>query len=85
MGPLVERTRCPIASEFFVTKDRVRRHPREFYLKLIHWAVNSEKLADLNSYQVGSVLENLWHHIFGEPAYMEDLTISECNLYDCTF
>ena len=84
-GPLIERIRCPLTLEFFVTKERVRRHPREFYLKLINWAVNSERLGGLDSYQVGCVLENMWHYIFGEPSFMEQATIDECELYDCTF
>ena len=82
-GPVVERIRCPVTLEFFVTKERVRRHPREFYLKLIYWAVNSEKLGGLNSQKVGSVLENLWHFIFGEPAFMEQLPEDRCQLGKC--
>lgn len=84
-GPVVERTRCSITAEFFVTKEKIQSLPRDFYLKLIHWTINSQELSGLNSYQVGAVLENLWHLIFGEPAVMEHLSIEECDLYDCSF
>lgn len=79
----MDRTRCPIAAEFFVTRERIRARPREFYLKAIQWVIVGAEKVGLTNYQVACVFENLWHVIFGETAFMEELTIEECQLYVC--
>ena len=83
LGEVMDRTRCPIAAEFFVTRERIRARPREFYLKAISWVITSKDRLGLTRYEAGCVFEHLWHVIFGEPAFMEELTIAECDLYDC--
>ena len=84
LGPIMEKTRCSVTAEFFVTRERIRRHPREFYLKALAYLQTAEKKWGFNDYSIGAVFENLWHYIFGEPAFMEEMPLEECELYDCT-
>lgn len=37
----------------------------------------------MNYWELGVVMELLWHYIFGEPAYMKAPTLDPCDLYHC--
>ena len=81
MGDAPEKSRSSLVGEFFVTKARIVAHPRSFYTKLLQ--VIHENPRKLATYSLGVLFERTWHVIFGEPAYMEGLTIAECELYEC--
>lgn len=48
-------------AQFAVSSDQVRRRPREDYVKIRQWVLDTE----LNDASSGRVLEFLWHVIFG--------------------
>jgi len=52
----------PCCSQFAVTKERIRRIPKERYKKAIDWLMNTE----LESKVSGRVWEHLWHWLFLE-------------------
>ena len=72
-----------MAAEFFVTRERIWAHPRQFYLQAIEWVITGAQKVGMDRYEVACTFEHLWHVIFGEPAFMEKLTIEECQLYVC--
>ncbi|KAA6421280.1 MAG: hypothetical protein FRX49_08766 [Trebouxia sp. A1-2] len=81
MGQVPEMWKSSMSGEFFVTKHRIRAHPRSFYTKLLSIIHDNPRKKDL--YRVGVLFERSWHVIFGEPAVMDSLTIPECELYEC--
>lgn len=83
LGPMPPKIRAATTAEFFVTRDRIRRRGRKFYLHAIHWIIEAEKSGHFNSWQLGVIFELLWHYIFGEPAYMQGPTLQPCELYHC--
>ena len=83
LGKIPEEVRCSVTAEFFVTRERIQAHPREFYLKNVEYIMTAGPKYGLNSYTLGCIYEIAWHFIFGEPAYMEGLTIQPCDLFEC--
>ena len=81
LGEMPEKSQASKGSEFFVTRERITARPRSFYLKLLQ-LIHDNPLK-LSVYDLGVLFENTWHIIFGEPAFLEGLTIAECDLYDC--
>ena len=82
-GPIPEKVRCSFTAEFFVPREAIRAHPREFYLKAIQWILDTEKMTDMGDYAVAVMFENIWHVIFGADAVMEKLPVESCELYEC--
>ncbi|KAI1379087.1 hypothetical protein F4677DRAFT_410501 [Hypoxylon crocopeplum] len=72
--------------QFAVTRDSIRRHPKQDYERWRQWLINTS-LDDRTS---GTVLEYLWHIIFGKDAVdCPSAAQCYCNLYglcdlDCT-
>ena len=83
LGEKPDRIRCSVFAEMFVTAETIRRHPRDFYLKILRWMHTSLFSGALNTWEIGGVFELSWHIIFGQPAYMEKLLIPECELFRC--
>ncbi len=70
-----------MSAEFFVTRAGSQAHPRSFYAKLLQYIYKNP--LGLSAYGQGLILEQVWHIIFGEEPYLKDLTIKECDLYNC--
>ncbi|KAJ5833556.1 hypothetical protein N7474_001867 [Penicillium riverlandense] len=65
-------------AQFAVSSDQVRRRPREDYVKIRQWVLDTE----LNDASSGRVLEFLWHVIFGmEAVYCPDEEVCYCQVY----
>ena len=58
------RIEAPCCAQFAVTADRVRARPKEDYVAMRQWLLDT----DLSDSISGGVFEFLWHIIFGEPA-----------------
>lgn len=82
-GALPDKVRLGGGAEMFVTKEAVQRNGREFYLRALSWMHYAREETGMGEWGVGGVFELLWHVIFGQEAYMKDLTIKECDLYHC--
>ena len=80
-GKVPDRTKASLSSKFFVTKARIQAHPRSFYTKALQFIYQTP--LNVSTYYRGVMLERTWLIIFGEDAYLKDLTIPECDLYDC--
>ena len=78
------------SSEFFATRARVQARPRDFYLRCLqfiheHAERHAQGRADgWPAHDVGLIFEHTWHHILGEPMFLEGLTVPECKLYRCS-
>lgn len=83
LGEIVDRVRCSVTAEFFATRQRIQAHPREFYLKAVEYIMTAGPKHGLTGYTLGCIFEISWHLIFGEPAYMEKLSIEPCDLFEC--
>ncbi|KAB8073870.1 hypothetical protein BDV29DRAFT_174668 [Aspergillus leporis] len=66
--------------QFALTRERIRRRPREDYLHLRNWALST----GLDNFTVGSVFEMLWHLVFLEDPVLRcpDTRQCYCDLYD---
>lgn len=82
-GKLPEKIRCSVTAEFFLPRETIQRHPRDFYLRAIQWVLDSEQ-EGFSSYDIAVAFEWLWHYIFGEKYFMDGLTMEECELYTYT-
>lgn len=51
-------------AQFAVTKDQIRKHPKEYYEKAREWLLNT----DLSDESSGRAFEYMWHIIFGMKA-----------------
>lgn len=51
-------------AQFAVSRDQVQRRPRDDYMKIRQWIIDTE----LNDASSGRVMEFLWHVIFGMDA-----------------
>jgi len=83
MGRMPTKIRLPTVAEFFVCKQRIYLHTRQFYLQAIQFIVDSRKADEYTDWELGVTFELLWHYIFGEPAYMNGVTVDPCTLYQC--
>jgi hypothetical protein len=64
-GPLAKRPAliaAPCCAQFAVTSEQIRQRPREDYIRLRRWVLETE-LKDALS---GRVLEYIWHIVFGQ-------------------
>ncbi|KAJ5716472.1 hypothetical protein N7493_008383 [Penicillium malachiteum] len=65
-------------AQFAVSKEQVRMRPKEDYLKIRQWLIDTE-LSDAKS---GRVMEYLWHIIFGaDSVYCPDQLLCYCQVY----
>ncbi|CAL8463939.1 g3474 [Coccomyxa elongata] len=78
LGPMPHTIHGPCCAEFIVSRERIEAHPREFYVGLRDWIVDTE----LDRYRSGRVFEYMWAIMFGEPAVTEP--IEECDLLHCS-
>lgn len=68
----------PCCSQFAVSRDQVRKRPREEYIKFREWIVKTELDDDTS----GRVLEYLWHVFFGrDHVYCPDMNACYCDVY----
>ncbi|KAK2845238.1 hypothetical protein FQN49_005917 [Arthroderma sp. PD_2] len=51
-------------AQFAVTRERIRARPREDYIRMRNWALES----GFTSFGIGWVFEQVWHVVFGEEA-----------------
>ena len=81
----------PPGSQFWVRRDRILRHPREFYVRLLealrdpHHSLLGRSAA-LQGYPKRTLhvffMEGYWHYLFGEP---EDYVLPHRNYRSLTF
>ncbi|PYH93206.1 hypothetical protein BO71DRAFT_328290 [Aspergillus ellipticus CBS 707.79] len=65
-------------AQFAVSRDQVHRRPREDYIKIRQWVIDTDR-DDASS---GRVMEFLWHIIFGrESIYCPDEEVCYCQVY----
>ncbi|CEL00519.1 hypothetical protein ASPCAL00119 [Aspergillus calidoustus] len=65
-------------AQFAVSRDQVLRRPREDYVKIRQWVIDTD-LADAAS---GRAMEFLWHVIFGKDSvYCPDEQLCYCQVY----
>ncbi|BCR85862.1 DUF3431 domain-containing protein [Aspergillus chevalieri] len=65
-------------AQFAVSRDQVHKRPREDYVKIRQWIIDTDK-SDAVS---GRVMEFLWHVIFGmESVYCPDEELCYCQVY----
>ncbi|KAJ5908264.1 hypothetical protein N7495_000946 [Penicillium taxi] len=65
-------------AQFAVTKDQVRKRPRDDYVKFRQWLIETE----LKNAKSGRVMEYLWHIIFNMDAvYCPDEELCYCQVY----
>ncbi|PWY72921.1 hypothetical protein BO70DRAFT_381708 [Aspergillus heteromorphus CBS 117.55] len=65
-------------AQFAVSRDQVHRRPRDDYVKIRQWVIDTDK-DDASS---GRVMEFLWHVIFGrESIYCPDEEVCYCQVY----
>ncbi|KAJ6110686.1 hypothetical protein N7486_002921 [Penicillium sp. IBT 16267x] len=65
-------------AQFAVSKDQVRKRPREDYVKFRQWLFDT----DLTDAKSGRVMEFLWHLIFGmDSVYCPDEELCYCQVY----
>lgn len=83
VGKIPEKIRCSVTGEFFVTRERIQRHPRDFYLRMVQWMLSSDE-QDIGSYALGAVFEYTYHIIFGEQSFMTAPPLKTCELYRCS-
>jgi Protein of unknown function (DUF3431) len=50
-------------AQFFVTRERIRQRPREFYVKSLEWLLHTPLECAISA----RVFEYLWHIIMGQP------------------
>ncbi|KAJ5182592.1 hypothetical protein N7492_000208 [Penicillium capsulatum] len=73
-----EQIGAACCAQFAVSREQVRRRPREDYIKFRQWLMDS-KLSDASS---GRVMEFLWHIIFGKSGvYCPDEELCYCQVY----
>lgn len=81
MGPdfhMPEEIGVACCAQFAVSRERIRRLPRERYVRFREWLVQ----APLDDDVVGRVMEYLWHIIFGMDAvFCPDLGRCYCDVY----
>ncbi|KAL4806108.1 hypothetical protein BDV18DRAFT_160177 [Aspergillus unguis] len=69
---------APCCAQFAVPRDQVHQRPREDYLKIRQWVIDTEK-TDAAS---GRVMEYLWHIIFGQKSvFCPDQELCYCQVY----
>jgi hypothetical protein len=51
---------CITCAQFYVNKNLILKHPREEYIKMYNWLMNS----NIISFWTGRVFEHSWHYIF---------------------
>ncbi|KAG2416169.1 hypothetical protein HFD88_007362 [Aspergillus terreus] len=65
-------------AQFAVSRDQVRRRPRDDYIKFRQWVIDTDR-DDASS---GRIMEFLWHVIFGkESVYCPDEELCYCQVY----
>ncbi|KAL3461563.1 hypothetical protein BJX64DRAFT_289176 [Aspergillus heterothallicus] len=65
-------------AQFAVSRDQVLRRPREDYLKIRQWVIDT----DLSDAASGRAMEFLWHVIFGKDSvYCPDEQLCYCQIY----
>ncbi|KAJ5777010.1 hypothetical protein N7520_000256 [Penicillium odoratum] len=73
-----EQIAAACCAQFAVSKDQVRRRPREDYVRMRQWLVGT----DLTDAKSGRVMEFLWHFIFGmDSVYCPDEELCYCQVY----
>lgn len=78
LGPLPPRIAAPCCAEFIVSREAVRRRPKEFYAAALEWIAASE----LHSKTIAISIEFIWHLIFQpEPWLLVDQRECLCQLY----
>lgn len=82
-GKIPEKIRCSVTGEFFVTKEKIQRHPRELYLRMVQWMLETGKKQDISGYALGAVFEYTYHIIFGEQHFLMEAPLEACELYSC--
>ena len=83
LGAMPQKIRAATTAEFFVTKERIRLRPKEFYLQARQWIMDAEAQRVFGSWELAVVFELLWHYIFGEPAFMARPALQPCEMYHC--
>ena len=58
------------SAQFIVSKERIRRHPKEVYKTWYHTIMTSP-----DDFELAVVFEYTWHYIFGEPWRLAPFTI----------
>lgn len=53
------------SSQFMVTKERIQQEPPAYYSRILHWVATT---GWSDSDGIASLMEQLWHIIFGMPA-----------------
>ncbi|KAF2669758.1 hypothetical protein BT63DRAFT_268488 [Microthyrium microscopicum] len=72
---MVAATCC---SQFAVTSAAVRKQPRNVYINIRKWLLETE----MDDYDTGRVLEYMWHILFGKEAvHCPDADVCYCKLY----
>ncbi|KAL4778534.1 hypothetical protein BJX76DRAFT_366180 [Aspergillus varians] len=65
-------------AQFAVSRDQVLERPREDYIKIRQWVIDTDK----NDAASGRVMEYLWHVIFGKSSiYCPDEELCYCQVY----
>ncbi|KAJ5637192.1 hypothetical protein N7490_007071 [Penicillium lividum] len=73
-----EQIAAACCAQFAVSKDQVRRRPREDYVRMRQWLLDT----DLTDAKSGRVMEFLWHFIFGmDSVYCPDEELCYCQVY----
>ncbi|PWY91468.1 hypothetical protein BO94DRAFT_513606 [Aspergillus sclerotioniger CBS 115572] len=73
-----KRVAAACCAQFAVSREQVLKRPREDYLRIRQWIINTDK-DDASS---GRVMEFLWHVIFGkESIYCPDEEVCYCQVY----
>ena len=63
LGPKPIEPPCTdFSAQFIVSRDRIHRHPKEFYEDMYNYTMNM-----YDNYYIGTLFEWSWHFIFGEP------------------
>ncbi|KAB5528817.1 hypothetical protein GE09DRAFT_1148528 [Coniochaeta sp. 2T2.1] len=76
--PVPDEVGVPCCSQFAVTRETIRRRPREDYVRFRDWLIKT----DLDDSLSGRVLEYSWHIIFGKKAvHCPSASHCYCNLY----
>ncbi len=74
--------RAACCASFAVSREAIRRRPKEFYQGLLQWMMTTP----MERYWLGVVMEFSWHLMFtGETVYDPPRRLCLCELYDiCT-
>ena len=75
-----EKLRYQQSAQFIVSRNRIRKHPKSFYIKLYKFVIDP----NVDDYHTSVSLEFLWHIIFGEKPDICETDINDPLYTDCT-